>query len=95
MRSFILPLALVALLPAAAQAEGPYHARRDNMVFEYSVVTGANGAREITGTNLRTGEPFAFRTNGRLVRGTVGGTQVSFRLPPAAKPKPAPVLASN
>jgi len=95
MRNFIIPFAFLAALPVAAQAEGPYQVERDGMLFKYSVTTKPSGVREITGTNLKTGEEFAFRAKGRLVRGTVGGTQVSFRLAQPVKSTPAPVLASN
>ena len=95
MRSFTISLILLAAVPAAAEAEGPYRVKHDGMDFEYSAITQANGVREITGTNLRTGEDFAFRVNGRLVRGTVGTTQVSFRLPAEARSKRVEVLASR
>lgn len=95
MRRLTISLLLLAAVPAAAQAEGPYRIKRDGMEFEYSAITHANGVRELTGTNLRTGEQFAFRVNGRLVTGTVGATQVAFRLPPAARSKRVEVLASR
>ena len=95
MRSLTLSLILLAAVPAAAQAERPYHVKRDGIDFEYSAITHANGVREITGTNLSTGEDFSFRVNGRLVSGTVGTTRVSFKAPASARPKRVEVLASR
>jgi hypothetical protein len=95
MRSLKISLILAVAVPAAAQAEGPYHIKRDGMEFEYTAITRANGVRELTGTNLRTGEDFSLRVNGRMVSGTMGNTQVSFRVPSSARPKRVEVLASR
>ena len=98
MKKLILPaLALVAIVPAAVQAEEAATQRfeHDGSVYSYTV-TEADGVRVITGVEEKSGKPFKLRIGQHRVRGTVGSQQVSFSLRDVAPLEKSPsTLASR
>ncbi|MGE5722042.1 MAG: hypothetical protein ACM3YM_06230 [Sphingomonadales bacterium] len=98
MRKMLLTASLFFVVPAAAQAAGPYHVTADGADIEYNVTTLPDGVRKLAGIDHRTGERFELLANRRYVWGTFGASQVSFPVPAQKKIKAVPVakeLASN
>lgn len=81
MRKLITTAALlVAVAPIAAQAEAEKTFQHENQTYVYSTSEGRGGATIITGRKVG-GDRFRLVLDGQRVRGTVGGTPVSFQAP--------------
>ena len=83
MRKSLLPLFLLAVVPAAAQAEQPVRFEQDGSRFEYVVTDRADGSRLISGRNLTANQNFQLLVRGDRVSGTFGGSAVAFQAPVA------------
>lgn len=86
MRKFVIAAtALLVAAPAVAQNAQPTRFEHEGVHYEYVVTQRADGSRLIQGRNLSEQRKFSLVERDGLVTGSVGSSDVSYRVPAVKK----------